>query len=388
MRFNFGIHSGARHDLPGKEGAAHFMEHLVSSNTLVSSEELKRFFKTNSGRRPNLGSTSFHSTDYGFHSSAEPKLLSESLHYFGHMLLQANLDNFVERERDVIIGEFNRRFPAKYQYQLARRMQLSVFPNTYYSRMARPLGTLESIKTLIQADLQQFYDTHYTPANMSVIAVGELTLEQTITFLEASPFGAKKTGRRSEVIEPITNPPYPTEQIELFNEGEYVRGKTVAQYESVAQLPGTVTSSELAIFSQMLGEVLFEEVRQKRAWAYSVGCGSVYSPDFRGFSIGSDGVNLEAVGQIEKVMSECIESLVGKTALFEIARAGVIASKRFDDPNVQSVAENALSDIFSHGRIKSLAEETQDAERVSMDDIRRLVTFLSPERRRTCIRLP
>ena len=388
MWFRLGIHSGARHDLLGKEGTAHFVEHLVSNNALVSKEELREFFETNSGRMPMLGSTSFHSTEYGFHSSADTKLLSTSLRYFGHMLLHSMLGNFVEREGAVIIGEFNLRFPIEYRYNLARRMHVSVFPNTFYSRMQRPLGTLESIKALSQNDLQRFYDTHYTPANMSVVAVGELTIDQVVALLEASPFGTAKSGTRSDPIGPITDPPYPTERIELFNESEYVQGKTVAQYESVAQLPGIINSSEFEIFSRMLDKILYKEIRQERAWAYSVGCGSSYFPDFYIFSLGSDGIKLDAVEHIEETMSQCIMSLSDRTDLFEIARTAVIARKCFGDPHAESVAKNAMNDIFSFGEVRSLAEETDEVEQVSMDSIRKLISNLSPERRRTLIRHP
>jgi len=388
MRFNFGIHSGARHDLSGKEGTAHFMEHLVSNNALVPHEELKEFFETNSGHHPHLGTTSFHSTWYGFHSSVDPDLLSTSLRYFGHMLLHSTLENFVERERGVIIGEFNRAFPAAYQYELIRRVHLSVFPNTFLSRMSRPLGTLKSIKELAQADLQQFYDVHYTPANMSVIGVGEFTLEQTLAFLEASPFGIAKPGIRSEAIEPITESPFPTETLELFEEGKYVQGKTVAQYDSFAQLPGIFTSAEMRVFAHMLNKILFKEIREERSWAYSIGCGGAHFPDFRFLHLVSDGVRLDAIEEIEEVVRVCIESLAESESLFKTAKAAVIAQKRFGDPHVTSVANSALQDLFFHGRVISLAEEIQEAEKVSMDRIRQIVTYLDPERRRTCIRHP
>jgi predicted Zn-dependent peptidase len=49
VRFVFGIHSGARHDLPGKEGTAHFMEHLVHRNGGSSLDELRDFLSLIAG---------------------------------------------------------------------------------------------------------------------------------------------------------------------------------------------------------------------------------------------------------------------------------------------------------------------------------------------------
>jgi predicted Zn-dependent peptidase len=388
MRFKFGVHSGARHDLSGKEGCAHYMEHLVNNNALISPEDLEEFFDSNSGYMPNLGQTSFDSTYYGFHSSVEPDLLSTSLRYFGHMLLEATLEKFVERERKVIVGEFNRAFPVEYLYQLTRRAHLSVFPNTCFSRMVSPLGTLESIKALTQADLQEFYDTHYTPANMSVVAVGELTLEQTIQFLEASPFGITKPGKRSARTKVVTEPPYPIDVLEYFNEGKYVQGKTVAKYASLAQFPGTINDSELLVFIRMLNRELFNKVRKERAWAYDIRCGAVRFSDFFLLRIASDGLKLEAVEQIEEVIDDCIKSIADNTSLFRSVQAAIINKKHFSDPNVMDVVNNSLEEVMYKGRVVSLAEEMYLIGRVSMDDIRRLVGYVLPGRRRTCIRHP
>ena len=172
VRFEFVVHSGGRHDPEGKEGAAHFMEHLVSENAPVSFEELKQFFARNSGSSPNFGVTNPNRTKYGFLSSTDEILLQTSLDYFGNMLFHASLTKEVERERQVILGELNLAFPAEYIYDLDRRMRHAAFPNTFFRRFSRVLGSKESITGITQKDVQAFYDTHYTPVNTSVIVVG------------------------------------------------------------------------------------------------------------------------------------------------------------------------------------------------------------------------
>ncbi|MDB5237252.1 MAG: zinc protease [Parcubacteria group bacterium] len=388
-RFGFGIHSGARHDLPGKEGAAHYMEHLVHCNGGSSLEELKAFFKSNSGHMPHLGTTSFFWTKYGFHSSADTDLLTESLRLFGSMLLHAEIKDHMERERQVIIGEFNRKYPAQYKHDLARRMQCSVAPNTFLARMSSPLGTLETIKSMKEGDLQEFYDLHYTPANMSVVAVGELSLDQVIRFLERSPIASRKEGARSEMIASIESPPLPTERLEMFPLSEYVQGATVANYESATQLPGSISPEQMSIYNEMLSHRLFEVVRQERAWAYHVGCGyGSFGGDFRLFQVGCDGLKLEAINEIEAVVTECIRGLADQESLFRRSKQSGILKRRFQDPDVESIVNDALADIFNCGRIRTAAEEISEIESVSLEGIAAISGWLSPERRRACIQRP
>jgi predicted Zn-dependent peptidase len=179
------------------------------------------------------------------------------------MLLHAKLEQHVERERSVIVGEFKREYSAQYKYDLDRRMYASVFPNTFLSRMTTPLGTLDSIQSLTQRDLQQFYDEHYTPANINVVAVGELTADQVVEHLARSPFAAVKHGVRTPRLEPVKEVPYPAENLEIFALGDHVQGLSAAKYSSVAQLPGILKLEQLGIFYRMLSRQLFNVVRQK-----------------------------------------------------------------------------------------------------------------------------
>ncbi|MEY2664913.1 MAG: hypothetical protein RLZZ480_18 [Candidatus Parcubacteria bacterium] len=388
VRFEFLIHSGARHDPVGKEGVAHFMEHLVSENAMIPAEDLRRFFEHNAGEHPRLGSTSFNGTWYGFLSSADKALLSQSLTYYGHMLLQTSLVKEVERERQVIFSEYDREYPMQIKFDVNRRLRDAVFYNTFFSRSLSPLGTKETIGSISQPDMQEFYDTNYTPANMSVVVVGELTLAEAVDALLNSPFGEYRPGVRTPHMPIIREVPLPTETEFRLHQGAHTVGVESASFLSTAQLPGTVTQTQIRIVREMLQTQLFKVVRLENAWTYHIGCSNTFFGDFNDFDVICSSFDMNAMGSISDVVSDCIESLRTQPTMFEEAKRKLIATKHFVDLNMRGVAKDARNDLLHFGRILTLTEELRAAEEIQMDDILPVLDHLRSERRWTMIGYP
>jgi predicted Zn-dependent peptidase len=387
-RFEFIIHSGGRHDPVGKEGVAHFMEHLVSENALIPNEALKQFFEKNAGEHPNFGATSPNGTYYGFRTSCESSLLAQSLRYYGHMLLHASLVNEIERERQVIFGEYNRKYPMQITYDMTLRMRQMVFPNTFFGRFTSTLGTKEAIGTLQQPDLQTFYDTHYTPANMSVIVVGELTLSEAIAALKDSPFGEDKSGTRSVRPETITTPPSPSETEYRIHEGAHFVGKSAASFGTSAQLPGTFSPRLTDIVEEMINNQLFKVIRVEKAWTYQVGCGISFYGDFHEFTASCSSLDIGAIEEISTVTSNCIEEVRRQVDVFEETKHKLIVGMEFNDPSARSVCNAARRDIMIHDRIITVTEELRDAEAIQMSDVIPVIDSLVADQRWTLIGYP
>jgi predicted Zn-dependent peptidase len=387
-RFEFIIHSGGRHDPIGKEGAAHFMEHLVSENALISNEELQKFFEQNAGEHPQFGTTGPNGTFYGFRTSCESSLLSQSLHYYGDMLFQASLVNEIERERQVILGEYNRKYPMQITYDTTYRMRQAVFSNTFFGRFTSTLGTKESIGTLRQSDLQTFYDTHYTPANMSVIVVGELTLDEAVAALANSPFSVHKTGTRSTRPKTITNPPPPSEAEYRIHEGAHFVGKSAASFGTTAQLPGTFSPALTSIVEEMISKQLFKVIRLEKAWTYHVGCGISFLGDFHEFTATCSSLDARAVEKISAVVSNCIEEIRLQADVFGEIKHKLIVGMKFEDPSVRSVCNAARRDLLLYDRIITLTEELREVEAIQISNIIPVIDSLAADRRWTMIGYP
>jgi len=386
----FLVHSGAEQDPVGLEGVAHFVEHLVLENARVPKKDICAFF-ANSGGSVKLGTTDYAGTSYRFWVPADKNFLTRALALFGHMLLLARLERFVEREREVIIGEFRQHFQHQFMYDLAARRRQALHTGDFLARFVRPLGTAESIRRISQLDLQLYYDAHYTPANMSVVGVGGISLADLVDLLSLSPFGVEKQGARTPFPVPVADVDSPTETRHVFRVSEQLRTESpfeVGAYGTCAKIPGDANPQALRVLADMLDEMLEEEVREKRAWTYHIDSSCSRYRYFSEFSIECDALSTKALDEIEEVIDGCIDALRSSEDLFARARSCALASTSMIDVTGKGVCEDALDDLTYRQRIISLAEVTHDLASVTMNDIRELLRWLRPERRWTLITRP
>jgi zinc protease len=384
----FLIHSGAEQDPLGLEGLAHFVEHVVSENTTVSLKDMRATFK-DCGGSVSLGMTGHPYTRYRFMVPTDKATLKRALSIFGHMLLSAELTQSIQRERQVIISEFHRKFPFKFQFDLATREIKALYAGYWLERFVQPLGNPESVNRITQSHLQSYYDTHYTPANMSIVAVGGMQMSEIMELLSESPFAVRKEGVRTPLAVPVIEVAKPVETRYVFNLSKHMTAPPkVGAYNSVATIPGTINESVIRILGEMLNDELNEEVRERRAWAYAIGSSRYNHRHFHRFSIHSRGLALKALDEIEAVIDACIVSMAERNDLFEQVKRRTLARNFMFDATGQGICNNSLDDLANSQRIISLQEIAGDLERVTIDDIRATLGWLRPEQRWTLISRP
>lgn len=386
----FLIHSGAEHDPVGLEGVAHFVEHLVSENAGVSSNEMRAFFK-DCGGTASLGATSYSSTCYRFFVPMDKAVFARALSMFGSMLFSAKLEKRIEQERQIIVGEFYRRYPVRFKFDLDLRENKVLHTNYWLERFAQPIGAPGSIAKIVPSDLQSYYDTHYTPANMSVVGVGGMKPNDLIKLLSESPFVVNKRGARTSLPIPIAEVGFPSENRYVFEISKYASMATPAEvgaYRSVAKIPGNIRPCAIRIMRDMFNEVLMDEVRERRMWAYYIGSSWCNLRHFYEFSIDCNGLALEAFDEIEEVIEDCIASMMDREDLFERAKRRALTGNFVIDPTGKGVCDEALDDLADYQRVISLTEYGKDIEHTTMADIRILLQHLRPQRRWTLIVKP
>lgn len=384
----FLIHSGAEHDPVGLEGLSHFVEHAVSENTTISKTELGAFFK-DCGGMASLGATGYPYTLYRFFVPVDKAILERAFSMFGHMLLLAKLKKSIERERQVIIGEFHRHYPVKIKLDLDMREHKALYTGYWLERFIRPLGNPESVARITQSELQSHYDAHYTPANMSIVGVGGMQLSELVGLLSESPFATSKKGIRTPLPTPATDVAPPSETRHVFEMSKYVTGPIeVGAYRSVAKIPGDIGEHVVYVMQEMFNSVLFEEVRERRAWAYAINSSWCNLRHFYEYSINCGALALKAIDGIEEVIDVCITSMSEREDLFEQTKRRALASHLMIDPTGKGICDGALDDLAEDQRIISLAEIGDDFKRVTMSDVRNALQWLRPERRWTLITRP
>jgi len=390
VKAGFLVHSGARLDPDGLEGTAHMTEHLVSENVDLPCQEVRSFFETVGGN-VSFGVTGFRGTKYSFDAPADKSFLKKALEIFGQMLLSAKIEKFVEREREVIFREFHSKYQIPIHLDHAWKKQRALYAGTWRARFVTPMGVPESIERITQDDLQSFYEAHYTPANTSLVFVGGVTLQETVDLLTDSPFGFNKPGRRTGLLEPDIWVSPPQENRYVFKFSEHIKMENLVksgEFNSTAVIPGAVEYDVLRVIKHMLGKMLFEEVRERRAWVYSINAHLYSNRQFHELSIGCAGLKLVAVDQIEDVVNACVDEVASREDLFDEVHSRLIGHLRLVDPSGSGLRDNAMVDLEDEHRILSLQENIEQLERIGMQDVRDALKRLVPERRYTVLTIP
>ncbi|MDO8424947.1 MAG: insulinase family protein [bacterium] len=388
VRMGFLVHTGGAQDPVGLEGLAHFIEHLVSENAPIPKKELEALF-LDCGGGVHLGATGYFDTHYGCFVPTDPHVIARVFDAFGSMLLTARLQHCVEREREVIHGEFRQRFPLPFLHELALYERRALHAGFWPERSARPLGAPNSIALITQHDLQTHYDAHYTPANMSIVAVGGIELPTLVRLLSASPFAVEKPGMRTPLATPAMTYAPPSETRHICHLAQHITAPiSVGAYRSIAAIPRSISMPTLRILDTMLSEALWEAVREQRAWSYDIDCSRRHLGHVWEFAIGCDALSLHALDKIEEVVEQCIASLVDREDAFAEAQRRAIVALPMTDMTARTVCDATVDDLAFHQRIILYTEIHDELARITMDDIRAALAHLRPERRWTLIKRP
>ncbi|MDB5254074.1 MAG: Peptidase domain protein [Parcubacteria group bacterium] len=388
IRVEIVVHSGAREDPVAMPGLAHFVEHAVRKN--IPNREFNKaneFFEA-CGGETGFGTTNYLSTQYGFAIPANPAIFREALSIFGSMLLGARLGKDVERERMVIHREFNTRYSHLEKLEWDMGIRKALFKGHRLETYNRPLGRPEGFLSTTQDDLQRFYDTHYVPANISVVIVGGVQTEEMLAELEKSPFGIQKSGVRNPISQPFKKVPVVLEHSKVVKLSEH-SNFTVDQteYKATWAFPADFPRQARRVFNQMLDNILWEEVREKRGLAYSI---NTASSDFQ------DILEYEIVGQIvptatsyiDELVRKCIRMVPSRRDLFVRKLRSTIQRCSMLDLSGSDLADNAADDLLRHHRIISMLEVRDALEKVTHEQIEEAATFLSSDRQYTFILSP
>jgi len=385
----FLVHSGAEQDPIGLEGLAHFTEHLIAAGTSeVPADTVNAFFEDHGGGAM-LGSTSHERTKYTFFAPADAAVLAQAFNLFGNMLLHATFGEFIERERSVILSEYYKRPQPQFKIDLETRRRKALFAGYWLERFQQVLGDPKSINHISQKDLQDFYDRHYTPANISVVSVGGMRLQEVFNIISQSSLAAEKPGMRTPLPIAASSVAPPTETRHVFELSRYTQiSLESGGYESTGLIPATESPYTINILEQMLSNVLTEEIREKRTWTYHIGCSVYYHRHFSEFGIICDSFKLGALDEIEEVIERCIASLTHREDLFGKIKHRLIMEGSLADPSGCDIRNRALDHLSDYQRIIPLTEQRQGLRSICHDDIQRALQWLFPERRYTILRKP
>ncbi len=385
VRIRLIIHSGAITDPVGKEGLAHFVEHLFSRNGDMPRDQMEKYFHL-LGRGLHTGSTNSDSVKYGCVLPVKREVLEPALQHFFSMYAGIyNLNEF-EAQRKVVEEEFHEKnkFPLMNAHALWKNTIL--YPGSYWTRAISCIGSPESIATYTQQDVIDYWNERYDPHNVSIVSAGGIAVDDLVEIIEKSmlPFQnhlpcGKHACPRSM---PIEGPQPAIRGIYKFDNKEFVGTMPVApkgSYRAHVHLPFSADRSTVRILLNMVNHVLFYTIREKMRATYDVSADFITDSLCKSIKLSCDSFDVSLVDIFVPTVIDAIKSIENRKELFDDMLAIKLASYQFEDSNVVDVVSGASSDIVAYGRVRTLSEEIEEYKNLRFSDVQKYLEYLHPD---------
>lgn len=261
------IKTGSIDETDENNGVAHFLEHLFFKGTKNHEPgDFDRILETK-GAVTNAG-TSKDFTHYYITIPSKDFDMAMDLH--ADMMQNPLIPrNEMEKERKVVLEEINKDLtsPSRILYENLVSM---LYKNHPYKR--RVIGKSEVIETITRDQIFNFYNTHYSPANMVTVVIGDVDSAHALELIKRN-FKSEYTKPEKKVYE--KEPPLKVQDKKvayLPTESGYMiigfRGVTINDKDSYA----------LDVLATILGEgrssVLNQELKEKKRLAFSIDAGN------------------------------------------------------------------------------------------------------------------
>lgn len=363
--------AGSANDAAGKEGLAHFCEHILFKSTKKFKDETEvgLFIESLGGQMNAFTGVDFLGITAEIGSKEDfPRVVD-----FIHELTRGSLfeESKIDVERGTIIGEIAdyESNPAFYIHDLTQQL---LFQNTYAERSIA--GSKETVEEVTREDLFNFYSSRIAKSNSYVIVAGD------IDFLELQNlFNNRFEGEMVSNIM-VSKPEL------VFPRGDTIK---IKQYKDTDQVYLSFSyrtcpiknddSKVLDVIKTIIGDgfssSLFKKLRTENGLVYMIQVISDNSFDRGNFSV----LTSTSKDRVQKVLdvltSEFKRLEVGDFTQEELnlAKDKIIKSKMREMQSSSSWVEAHLTEIFFNpDKPQDLAEMLNDVENISLEDVIRV----------------
>lgn len=378
--------AGSRDEEPGKEGLAHFMEHMPFRGTARFPD--KRSLALPIESRGGIINAWTADDSIVFLAKVAPEDAELGAEVLQELTLNAKLEaRDFEEEREVVLQEYFDHYAEAGAYAEKTAYSL-LFKN--HSLGHRPMGEPSSLKSLLVSDVRNFYERHcrYGPRVIFVLGGGtdeERLADLAFRFFSGSGNVVKipRKQRKQEVLAEIAG-----EERVVVTDRPYAR---TAIFIAVRGFPGNDLRSEAAtgIFFAMLGggfaSPLFTALREREGlvYGYDTGYDGFNETGVLWFKAGAEFTNTQRV--CEKFW-ETVSDVASDRQRFQVAKEMVRKAEGMKEYTLWHALFKATGDMAVGSPILSLQEERSLIEAVEYEDVRRLAeTYFRKDRSVTVI---
>ncbi len=366
---------GGRHEDDLFKGAAHYLEHVVFKGTeKYSCDAIKETIE-------GVGGTlnAFTSEEQTcFYAKIPSKFLNRTFDVLADLVFSPLITRKdVERERGVILEEI-KMYHDLPQYYVMELLEGLVWPDHPLGKSLA--GTFESVEAMTQKQLKNFYERHYIPNNIVIAACGNIEHQDLVDL-------ARKKTDKFPFAEKLETFPAPKHREEP---GVVFCVKPIEQMHVALGMQGMSINDEgryaLGILNIIMGgnmsSRLFNEVREKRGLAYSIGTASKNFSDTGLFLMRAGVENTKVEKSLTLVLSE-----FKKARTVGISKAEFMRAKEYCIGQLILALEDTMEHMLWVGEstllrdhIRTTDEVIQSIKRVRLDDVQTVAQKIFNER--------
>lgn len=377
IRFVFDF--GAFSDEIGKEGVAHFLEHMLfkGSDLYPTKKDVREFSKKYMLNTLNASTGYF---SMWLNGKTLPENYEKVIEGVFDMILTPKLtQKDFDEEKPVIMEEAWGRYKNDKYLNYVKELMNNNDTIPDRKRISSPLGWPETIEKFTRQDILDSYNKNIIKENFSVTVVGNID-DSHIDILEKYIKRLRSGHKNKEVYIPESLLP---DTVKLFRNKRVDIGledKNQVYLEYCINFPRIINDIEAdnknsaiaQIFRGLLQEVLHERFRMDNSWCYSISASLSMQKDISYLYIYSD-INKDKEMEGLKIANEILEDF--KTDKYKDRFEG--SKKMQIDQTISAerlsldIADAALWDYSKHRKVYSLREMLPYAEGVTFEDIKR-----------------
>lgn len=370
---NITIAAGSNNDPEGKEGVAHFLEHMTFKGTKTkTASQISTAFES-------VGSVINASTSNSF-IKFYVKCIAEDTEFCFELLsdiyLNATLpDAEIEKERLVILQEL-----AMVNDDPERCVN-ELHAKTVYgdSPLGKPIGGFaETVSAISKQDLFAFQTKHFVPSKTVVSFAGN------ISFAKAEQLVEQYFKMQQTTLQPFVASKKPTHFAK--NIPFAAQAKPIMQNHVVLSFPGVSAFQKDAkaylLISFFLGggmsSRLFQRIREDHSLVYTIvayNSSGLHSGDLEIY-FATEPKNLEkALQEIKKEINEIVIAGVPQTEFDKTKKflKNILLMMR---ENIEYIATNNAKDVLCYNKPRSLKYELKKMESITLEHMHHLAKHM------------
>ena len=357
------IHAGSFQEPEGKEGLAHFFEHIPFRGTHKFRNPLD-IWKARELIFPINGMNAFTSREIiCFHGKITKAKKIEAIDFLKELCFFPIIEeDSINEERKVIASEFARKYQTSFDYEITKKHWKSVYGNHPYARLISPLGNKQSLEMVNQEGLIKFMSNFFNLNNIEIAMIGDIGLveaEEVVKLLFRDVNLPK--GIITQFLAPIKSWPKPKFHKAVISHKDELGLKKPQRYSTqisaVAGYPkknNWIESFSLAVFFRF---ILFCEARIKLSATY--GIQSVFY-DFCDHGLLEIGTHINpkkentVISAIEKSLLSFAEENEEMKIFFNQLKERLINNWETEEPTIGSYFERTWNLLQGRGAIESM----------------------------------